>query len=99
MPKLQPGVERILESPDSDMSVTLIVGVDESSKEEIKTQINRIGDVEEELPVACLAVSVSQPNLQEICDIDGIESVEIEGTWRAEEGNSKSLPGLRTAGK
>lgn len=91
MTDIQPGVREVLESPEEGERVTLIVGVDPTSLPEVRGEVEGIGKVEEEVPVDCLAVNVAECRLQEICDVHGVTSVEIEGTWEAEsEGNFDS---------
>ncbi|GAA0279646.1 hypothetical protein [Halobacterium noricense] len=83
-PQLQPGVERRLESPTEGATVTLLIGVREDTEEATAEQISHIGgDVEEILPYNTLAVSIDETSLSELCAIETVETVEIEGTWEA----------------
>lgn len=91
--KIQPGVRRRLESPDSESDVTLLVGVS-GPQEAAAEQVSSFAEVEEELPYGTLAVTVSEKNLEKLCNLACVESVEIEGTWQqADDPNLQSPAG------
>lgn len=87
MTNIQPSIEQIVESPEQGERVTLIVGTESNEIKRVEEEINQIGEVEERVPIDCLAVNIPEENMGDLCDIDGVTSIEIEGTWRAEEGN------------
>jgi hypothetical protein len=88
---VQPGVEQLFDSPAEREGKSLIVSVADASSEEIISQIEATeATVEESLFYDSLAVSISpETDLEQLCGLDPVESVEIEGTWEAlDEGNS-----------
>lgn len=71
-------VEERLESPTVGETVTLIVGVTGETSIAVE-QISTVGgEVEEELPYESLAVSIDESDLESLCNLDVVESVEIE---------------------
>lgn len=94
---IQPGVKRLLDSPEDRQGVTLIVGVEDSSSDQIIDAIERTGaTVEESLFYDNLAVSINESTeLRELCTLDTVTSVEIEGVWEPMDeggmGNSHTL--------
>lgn len=76
--QLASGIKERLQEPTEGKTVSLIVGVDED-KEIASKQISEVGgEVEEELPYKSLAVSIDESNLRALCQLDAIESVELE---------------------
>lgn len=74
--KLAAAVQDRLEAPTAGNNVTLIVGV---SDEDAIERISEIGgSIEEELPYDCLAVSIDEADLEELCNLDNVTSVEME---------------------
>lgn len=77
--RLDPGVEQRLESPSSE-EVSLIVGVEDSKSDTVIERVSESGaTIEEILPCDYIAASISDDNLQELCSLDVVSSVEIEG--------------------
>lgn len=91
---VQPGVERLIDAPDEREGVTLIVGVEDASSDVITDRIEGTGaTVEASLYYDNLAVAIDEEtDLDALCSLDGVTSVEIEGVWepmgREDEGNS-----------
>lgn len=75
------GVRDRRDSPTQNEEVTLIVGVEESTSDQTSQWIEDIGgEVEERLPYDYLAVSIAEQELENLCSIETITSVEIEGS-------------------
>lgn len=86
MTNIHSGVEEIIKSPQ-DKEVTLIVGISSLDNEDIQASIRAIGgDIEQEVPINCLAVTISEKKVQDLSDINGVQSIEIESSWQAAEG-------------
>lgn len=68
--------------PIEGASVTLLLGVENASEtESVVTAVQTAGGtVEAELPFETLAVSVVHDDVEAICAIEGVESVETEDT-------------------
>jgi hypothetical protein len=75
-------VRRMRDSPQADEDVALAVTVtDESDVEEVATALaDAGGTVDDRLRFGTLRVAVSQDCLDDICAVDGIESVETADT-------------------
>jgi hypothetical protein len=73
----------------SDEQVTLLVGVSDSDDERVRSELTTVGaTIEETLPLDYLAVSVPESKLEALCRLDGITSVEFEGSGTVlDEGN------------
>lgn len=85
MTNIHSGVQEIIDSPE-DNEVTLILGVHSLNDEDIQASIGAIGgEIEEEVPIDCLAVTISEEKVEQLADINGIQSIEIEGSWQAAE--------------
>jgi len=78
MPQIQPGVHKRMENPD-DARVTLLVGLKAATQANVE-QLENIGDVEEVLPYDIVAVSVHEEELEALCSLDTVESIEVEET-------------------
>lgn len=80
--RLASNVRDYLESPTPGEMVTLIVGVEPEASDAIE-QISSTGaEVEEELPYDCLAVTVDQSDLESVCNLNVVETVEVEKDFR-----------------
>lgn len=78
--QLQPGVKSRMKRPTEDEEVTLIVGVtDTKAATEAIQEVG--GTVEEELFYDSLAVSINEAQLEALCDLNSVETVEIEAEW------------------
>lgn len=85
--QLASAVRDRLDSPRTDETVTLIVGVSVDTSVAIE-QIESVGgNVEEELPYHSLAVAVDEPNLDDLCCLDIVETVEIEKEYESRGGS------------
>lgn len=80
-PQLTSAVEDRLETPQLGETVTLIVGVTETSPEVVEDVEAAGATVEDVLFYDSLAVSVAESDLQALCTLDAVETVEIEGKW------------------
>lgn len=76
--QLASAVEECLESPTAGSEITLIVGVASDTDDAVEPISAIGGDVEEELPYNSLAVTIDESDLQHLCELDFVESVEIE---------------------
>ena len=82
MTNLQPGVRERLESPTPGRDVTLIVGVTDSSSKDVTEAVEDVGgEVEETLYYDSLAVTINESDLDALCSLDTVLSLEIEGEW------------------
>lgn len=76
--QLASAVENRMESPTEGTVVTLIVGVSCETTDAVEP-ISTIGaEVEEQLPYRSLAISIDESNLHSLCDLEIVETVEIE---------------------
>lgn len=95
MAELQPGVRERLNSPTSGEIVTLIVGVTDPTSDDVQEAIEAAGgEIEDQLYYECLAVSIDETDLDALCELDVVTTVEIEGKWESmqeDEGNFRSL--------
>lgn len=97
MTQIQPSVERVLESPTEGANATLIVGVEAGYLSRVKSSVSEFAEVEEEVPVNCLAVRIKETDIHRLSDLDGVISIEVEGTWEAQsQGNLNSPQGTVT---
>lgn len=90
---IQPGVEKLVDSPRKRNDVSLIVGVDDSSSESVIGRIEDTGaTVEESLFYDNLAVAIDEEtDLETLCTLEEVTSVEIEGVWEPmDEGNFRT---------
>lgn len=73
-------VRRMREDPIEAESVELIVTAeDEQERSELETEIKGVdGSVEERLQFGALRVEITQKRIDDLCDLDGIESIETE---------------------
>lgn len=75
-------VRRIREAPDDDETITLrVTAVDDDAADELAARIDQMGVVEERLRFAGLRVTLPQERLDDICALDGIESIETGNTF------------------
>lgn len=81
--QLTSAVEDHLESSNTGETITLIVGVEDSTSDDVVEQVTATGaEIEERLPYDSLAVSIEEDDLQALCSLDVITTVEIEGEWK-----------------
>lgn len=95
MTDVQPGVRERIDSPTPGDEVDLIVGIDGATDVAVDRVEAEGGTVEDRLPYDSLAVSIAETDLDALCSLDVVTSVEIEGKWEpmeAEEG-FRSRPG------
>lgn len=92
---IQPGVERLIDSPSEREGVSLILGVTDASSEDVVNQIEETGArVEESLFYDNLAVAIDRnTNIDQLCKLDVVTSVEIEGTWEPMNEGNLHTPG------
>jgi hypothetical protein len=78
--QLDPGVKRRIKSPSDGERVTLIIGVENDSTDDVVDTVSSAGaTVEDQLPCDYLAVSIKEPDLEDLCDLEVVSSIEIEG--------------------
>lgn len=83
MEDLSSGVEKILENPTSGEDISLIVSLEQGTTDEVVTDIEAAGGVVEMIiSDEDLAVTIDERALSEICDLENVESVEVEGKGR-----------------
>jgi len=75
-------VRRMRDDPREGESVTLIVSVDDSGRiNKLEADIERIGGtVEKRMRFGALRVEISQEQVDDICSIEGIGSIETANT-------------------
>lgn len=95
MTDIQPGVRERIRSPTSGHEVALIVGIDGATESAVRLVEDEGGTVEERLPYDSLAVSIAETDLDALCSLDVVTSVEVEGKWEPMEGDGdfRSRPG------
>jgi len=71
-------VRDYLESHDEGEQVTLIVGISGDADTASESIADIGAEVEEILPYDSLAVSADTDDIREICDLDAVDSVELE---------------------
>lgn len=77
-PDLDPGVEQRIASPDEGTEVRLILGV-ETTSDEVKERLENAGvTVHDELPLDYYAVSTTEDQLEVLCELDVVTSIEID---------------------
>ena len=75
-------VRRIREDPDESETVTLrVTAEDDDAADALADALDDVGVVEERLRFAGLRVTVPQTNVDDVCALDGIESVETGNTF------------------
>lgn len=75
-------VRRIREEPDESETITLrVTAEDDEAADALAEQIDDIGVVEERLRFAGLRVTLPQVNVDEVCALEGIESLETDNTF------------------
>ena len=75
-------VRRIREDPDESETVTLrVTAEDDDAADRLAEELDDFGVVEERLRFAGLRVTLPQVNVDDICALDGIESVETGNTF------------------
>ena len=73
-------VRRMREDPIDGEAVELIVTAeDEQERSDLETRIERVGgSVEKRLQFGALRVGIEQERIDDLCGLDGIESIETE---------------------
>lgn len=75
-------VRRIREDPDESETVTLrVTAEDDDAADALADALDDLGVVEKRLRFAGLRVTVPQVNVDDVCALDGIESVETGNTF------------------
>lgn len=76
-------VRRIREEPDESETITLrVTAEDDEAADALAEQIDDIGVVEERLRFAGLRVTLPQTSVDEVCALEGIESLETGNTFK-----------------
>jgi hypothetical protein len=75
-------VRRIREDPDDSETVTLrVTAEDDDAADTLADALDELGVVEERLRFAGLRVTLPQGNVDDVCALNGIESVETGNTF------------------
>lgn len=95
MTEIQPGVRRRRESPTTGEEVALLVGYGDVPESQAVEAVEASGAVvEDRLLYDTLAVRIDEADLDALCSVESVATVEIEGTWEPmDEGNSNSRRG------
>lgn len=94
MTNTTPGIESIIENPNEDETVTLIVTVTNTDTQTIHDAITDAGgDIEEVLPFNSLAVTIPEHKLEALQDIDAVTEMEIEGVFSGSEAHADDYVG------
>lgn len=91
-PRLAAAVEDKLASPTAGKEVTLIIGVNSDARG-VRERLAEVGgNIVEELPYDSIVVSVEEPDLDSICSVEGVETIEIEKEYRTRGGKDFLYP-------
>lgn len=80
MPAIESGVKRRAKNPTEGKDVNLIVGIEGTNSEATKAIQSIGGVVEHDLPKQYLSVTIEEDHLEELCSLEVVSSVEIEGS-------------------
>ena len=73
------GVRKRMEEPSEGNEITLLVKLKETS-DAVVNDVEATGvTVEEQIPLNYIAVTAKETELEDLCQLDAVESVEIEG--------------------
>jgi hypothetical protein len=76
-------VRRIRDNPAEDETVTLrVIATDETAADQLATQVVEFGTAEERLRFAGLLVTLPQQRVEDICALEGIDSIETANTLK-----------------
>lgn len=76
-------VRCLRDNPAEDETVLLrIIATDETAADRLATQVDEFGTVDERLRFAGLLVTLPQQRVEEICALDGIDSIETANTLK-----------------
>lgn len=90
---LETGVERRLESPSEGEEVRLIVGVKSGSDGVAEQLVEAGATVHDELPLDYFAVSTTEERIANLCELDTVTSIEIDGEGRVLDSDFRSHAG------
>lgn len=76
--RIASAVQSLLDSPTSGNTVMLIIGVSSPTGDAAEQIEDLGGEVEEELPYRSIAVSVDESDLEALCSLEVVETVEVE---------------------
>lgn len=77
-PRLDPGVEDIIESPREGLEVHLIIEVRDEANQGILQTLRDLDASVETLPRNHLSVTTTEEAVQDICELEGVSSIEID---------------------
>lgn len=81
MPYLTHPVRRLRDEPIEGESVTLLVTAeDEPAVDALAERLEDLGTVEDHLRFGTVKVTVGQTAVADVCDLDGVESIETANT-------------------
>lgn len=84
-------VSDITRNPREGKTVTLLLGVSEDM-DSVREQLRTIGAEPERLPYNTFRVEVPEVDVSLVCDMDGLKSVEVEGTIETLESGNSDYP-------
>lgn len=95
-PSLQPGVQSIVDDPESGESVTLLVDYEGTSEATVLDRLRDAGaEVEKSLVRNTVAVSVDESDVAAVCDLSPVTYVEVEGQLKPQSGPRSSESDFR----
>jgi len=87
-PYVAEAVDALVQEPAGSESVELLLGIREGYMADVKSDLGGLGATEtEQLPFNSLRVETPQTAVVEVCNLDGIESVEVDDGMEILAGN------------
>ncbi|EMA17173.1 hypothetical protein [Haloarcula amylolytica] len=87
-PYIQKEVAHLRDDATSGSTVTLVLGVADGAMADVKEQVHEAGATSiEELPFNSLQATLPETSVDRVCDIPGIESVELDSGMEVLAGN------------
>lgn len=93
VPSLEPGIEDRLKSPDVGNEIRIIVGVESAGGEAEELLVSTGAEVDDILPLDYYAVSTTEEQLEEICDLGIVTSVSLDSEGSVFDSDFLSHPG------
>lgn len=87
-PYVGEAVDALVQEPAGSESVELLLGIREGYMPDVKSDLEGLGATEtEQLPFNSLRAETPQAAVAEVCNLDGIESVEVDDGMEILAGN------------
>lgn len=78
-PYVEQRVANIRDNPDEEGDVPLVVGVEDGATDVVIARINELGASKvEALPFASVLAKVPEQSVGDLCEIEGVTSVELD---------------------